>query len=342
MKRFLEKFKEVLLLGNKEVWLKKLQAVLKKKDYLIFFIFLMISTGFWFLNALRDDYFTTFSYPVRFVNSPENETIVETSDTSVKLRVRANGFAILRQYVGNRFLPVNYDVSQMRRVTKDGMNYAYLLSRDQKNMVLDQLFLGMDLVDMQPDTIFLKLEKVIEKDVPIILNGEIGYEKQFMPSGPVVFRPDIVTVSGPVSIIDTLHAVYTQFLTIDRLRDTLQRSIKLQHIKDISINRTDVIITFPVEPFSEKTLQIPLEVMGLPDSLWLKTFPSEIELTFRAGLSRFERISPSDFRAVVDAEIALGEGRPPRLRVRMEKVPENIQSVDFTPLFVEYLIEKRR
>jgi hypothetical protein len=107
MKRFLEKFKEVLLLGNKEVWLKKLQAVLKKKDYLIFFIFLMISTGFWFLNALRDDYFTTFSYPVRFVNSPENETIVETSDTSVKLRVRANGFAILRQYVGNRFLPVN-------------------------------------------------------------------------------------------------------------------------------------------------------------------------------------------------------------------------------------------
>ncbi|WP_026473055.1 CdaR family protein [Alkaliflexus imshenetskii] len=314
----------------------------KNRDAFVFFIFLMISTAFWFLNALRDDYITEFSYPVRFVNIPDNQTIVDASDTKINLRVRANGYTILRQFVTSTFLPVSYDVSQLRRINRNGDNQAFILSRDQYSVIAGQLLLGVEVLSIYPDTVFVALEKVLKKTVPIKLNAEIGFEKQFLLAGDISFQPESVVITGPQSIVDTITSVYTKSFSVDRLRDTLYRQVSLDLVRGLSYSHNRAKVTIPVEPFSEKVLSIPIEVPGLPDSLRLKTFPSQVSVTFRAGISQFERISDSDFRAVIDVESALGTERPHRLRVRLETTPTGIQSVDISPLFVEYLIERVR
>src|SRR5690554_3856254 len=97
---------------HKKWWL-KLKQILSKRDAYVFLVFLLISTAFWFLNALRDDYVTDFSYPVRFVNVPQNEIIVDGMSQKVDLKIKASGFTILRQRLNSSFVPVVYDISQM-------------------------------------------------------------------------------------------------------------------------------------------------------------------------------------------------------------------------------------
>ncbi|WP_157482418.1 hypothetical protein [Geofilum rubicundum] len=96
----------------------KLKQILSKRDAYVFLVFLLISTGFWFLNALRDDYVTDFTYPVRFVNVPPNEIVVEGKNQKVDLKIKASGFTILRQRLSSSFIPVVYDISQMNRLDR--------------------------------------------------------------------------------------------------------------------------------------------------------------------------------------------------------------------------------
>lgn len=331
-------FKEM---DHKKRWL-KLKEIHNKRDAYVFLVFLLISTAFWFLNALRDDYVTNFSYPVRFVNVPHNEIIVDGMDQKVELKIMATGFTILRQRLNSSFVPVVYDISQMRRLVRGDQNLAYVLSRSQLGSVRDQLLVGMELVDINPDTLFLVLDQLMDRKVPVVLNGEIDFEKQFILADSIRFSPDSVTISGPASVIDTIHVVYSKYLVTEKLKDNFSKKVLLQKHPSVKLSHNEAIITIQVEPFSEKSFNVPIVVTGLPDSLRMKTFPSSVEVTFRAGMSQFEKISPDDFRALVDAGEVLKAERPNRLRVRFDKVPTNIQSYDFSPIFVEYFLEMQQ
>ena len=327
---------------DKKKRLLKLKQILSNRDAYIFLVFLLISTAFWFLNALRDDYLTNFTYPVRFINVPQNEIIVDGMHQKVDLKVKASGFSILRQRLNSSFVPVFYDISQMRRLVRNDQNMAYVLSRSQLGNVRDQLLVGMELVDINPDTLFLIMDQLMDRKVPVLLNGDIGFEKQFILADSVRFSPDSVTVTGPASIVDTISAVYSKHLVIDKLKENYSKKVSLEKYPSVKVSHNEVIITILVEPFSEKSFSVPIMVSGLPDSLRMKTFPSSVEVTFRAGMSQFETISPDDFRALVDAGEVLKSDRPSRLRVRFDKVPGNIQSYDFSPIFVEYFLEMQR
>jgi hypothetical protein len=320
----------------------KLKQILSKRDAYVFLVFLLISTAFWFLNALRDDYVTDFSYPVRFVNVPHNEIVVDGMDQKVDIRIKASGFTILRQRINSSPVPVVYDISQMSRLDRDDQNLAYVLSRSQLGRVRDQLLVGMELVDINPDTLFLAMDRLMDRKVPVVLDGQIDFEKQFILADSIRFSPDSVTITGPASIVDTITAVFSKHLVTEKLKDNYTKNILLQKYPSVETSHNEVTITILVEPFSEKSFSVPIMVMGLPDSLRMKTFPSSVEVTFRAGMSQFDKISPEDFIALVDAGDVFNAERPSRLRVRFDQVPKNIQSYDFTPIFVEYFLELQR
>jgi hypothetical protein len=322
--------------------LRKFRQILSKRDAYVFLVFLFISTAFWFLNALRDDYVTDFFYPVRFVNVPENEIIVDGMHQKVNLKIKASGFTILRQRLNSSFVPVVYDISQMRRLERNNQDLAYVLSRSQLGSVRDQLLVGMELVDINPDTLFLKMDQLMDRKVPVVLHGEIDFEKQFILADSVRFAPDSVTITGPASVVDTIAAVYSKFLVTEKLKDNYTKKIPLQKPHSVKISHNEATITILVEPFSEKSFSVPIMVVGLPDSLRMKTFPSSVMVTFRAGMSQFDKISPDDFIALVDAAEVFQSERPTRIRVRFDQVPDNIQSYDFTPIFVEYFLERQQ
>lgn len=338
MRKLFNKLKSVKSINLSD----ELQRLKRNRDIFIFFIFLIVSTTFWLLNALRETYVASFTFPVKYSNIPNNEIVVGQQNNVIQLRLKGTGFSILRQYLSSSMSSPTFDVSKHRRIQQNNSSRAFLLSREQRNYFVSQLYVGLELVEILPDTIFIDLQKLEKRKVPVKFNGNIKLEKQFLLSGAIVFDPDSVEVSGPKNVIDTLSAIFTRHFEYEKVRDTLVRSVSLLRPEGLTIGQKTTSMLIPVEPFSESSMLIPIEVIGLADSLRGKTFPSEISLTFRTGLSKFEKISESDFRAIVDASVAFSEEKPTRLRVRIDKSPQGIYAMDYSPIFVEYLIERKR
>jgi hypothetical protein len=113
------------------------------------------------------------------------------------------------------------------------------------------------------------------------------------------------------------------------------------NIEGVKLSDNKASVTIPVEPFTESTVQVPIIPQNVPDSLRLKAFPPEITVSFRVSLSRFEDIKAGDFLATIHFTDELINDNNQRLKVKLEKYPEGLYFIDYSPLFVEYLLEKR-
>jgi hypothetical protein len=324
-------------------WIRdRVNRLRQDKNVLVFLIFLVIATGFWFLNALRKEYTATLDFPVKFVNIPENKMLPDDFKSRIEVKVRAVGFVILRYQLSNTFLPLTFNVSEMQPLKTEAGEGVYTLTSGDRNKIVGQLSQGMELIDVKPDTLFVPLAEKSNKRVPVKVSADIGFEKQYLLSGPIMVQPDSVMISGPKQVIDTIKYIQTRRLKLEGLSDSISTVIPLIIPSQVKVSDKKVTATIPVEPFTELVLRIPLRVYGLPDSLRIKTFPSEIQVSCRIGMSKYGTIDESRFLAVVDASPVLRKDRPDRLKVRLDKAPSNVESLSFSPIFVEYLLEKNR
>ncbi|WP_016775931.1 CdaR family protein [Anaerophaga thermohalophila] len=331
--------KYLKILGWIRDWFNRLR---QDKNVVVFLVFLVIATGFWFLNALRKEYTATLSYPVKFVNIPEDKMLPDDFKSRIEVKVRAVGFVILRYQLSNTFLPLTFNVSEMQPLKTEAGEGVYTLTSGEHNKIVGQLSQGMELIDVNPDTLFVPLAEKSSKRVPVRVSADIGFEKQYLQAGPILVQPDSVMISGPKQVIDTVKYIETRELQLEGLADSISTVIPLIIPSQVKASEKRVTAIVPVEPFTELNLRIPLRVYGLPDSLRIKTFPSEIQVSFRVGMSKYGTIDESQFHAVVDASPVLREDRPDRLKVRLDKAPSNVESLSFSPIFVEYLLEKTR
>lgn len=325
--------------GIVRLWFDQLK---QDKNLVVFLIFLVISTGFWFLNALRKEYTATLSYPVKFVDLPENKMLPEDFRGRIEVKVKAVGFVILRYQLSNAFLPLTFSVSEMQSLkTASGEEGVFTITSTEKNKIAGQLSQGMELIDISPDTLFVPLAEKGNARVPVKILADIGFQKQYLQAGEIMVQPDSVTISGPKSIVDTIRFIQTRKVDLQGLSDTVTTNVPLVIPPRVKSSVKKVTATIPVEPFTEINLKIPLRIYGLPDSLRIKTFPSSIQVSFRVGISKYGTIDESHFSAVIDASPVLRSDRPERLKVRLDKAPINIESLSFSPIFVEYLLEKK-
>ncbi len=323
--------------------IKELLLSLKSnRDLLVFVVFLLLSTGLWFLNALRKDFVTTIEYPVRYNDFPDDFILLGDPQTQVQLKIRSLGYNLLPYHFGKIISPENLKVSGFKRIHKGNAEGAYVLTRDLKNVFTKNLTNGIDLLEIYPDTLFVLFEKKERKKVPVRFSSDLKFKPQYYQSGEILIKPDSVEVSGPSTLIDTINYVYTEKKVFEELSDSLIRNISLVSYDKLICNPGRVVVNIPVEPFTQKEITIPLNSINVPDSLRLKCFPSEINVSFNVAVSRFNSVSASDFKAEVDFNSNISSALPDRLKVKLISMPEGIKNIDYSPLFVECLFEKAK
>lgn len=317
------------------------QDLKEDRNLFIFLIFLVLSTGFWFLNALQKDYTTTVEFPVRFTNIPEGFILKENKTKELQLKVEAGGFNILRYHLNTSFDELTINVSDMKQLRDDNKAEFYLVASKFSRSINEQLSNGVSLLEVTPDTLFIDLSPLKIKKVPVSASIETQFEKQYLQGGKLIISPDSVTVSGDAVIVDSVREVFTEHTVLYNLKDTLVTNLSLVNIEGVELSTDKVSVTIPVEPFTESTVQVPIIPQNVPDSLRLKAFPPEITVSFRVSLSRFEDIKAGDFLATIHFTDELINDNNQRLKVKLEKYPEGLYFIDYSPLFVEYLLEKR-
>ena len=306
----------------------------KSREFFVFLFFFFIAAGFWLLQTLNNDYETEFSIPVKLKNVPENVVITSEPVTEVRVRVRDKGTVLLNYMLGKSFYPVVLDFETYGRMG----NHVRVYGSQIRKRVTGQLNASTSLLSMKPDTLEFYYSTGVSKTLPVKLRGKVSAGGQYyLPD--TVFTPDSVRVYAPSGVFDTMTVAYTEFLSLEGINDTLKREVALSAPKGVKFVPASVRLMLPVDVYTEKTVEVPLQGLDFPPGKVLRAFPSKVKVSFQVGMSRFRQITAEDFHLQVsyDELVRLDNEK---YTVKLKELPAGVSHVRFNPPQVDFLIEQ--
>ena len=307
----------------------------KSREFLIFLFFILVSFSFWLLQVLNDEYETELSIPIRMKQVPENVVLTSSLPSEMKVSVKDRGTVLVNYLLGQTFYPVTIDFEDYA----DRGNQVRFLSRSLDKRISSQFNQSTKLLSVKPDTLELIYTRAKAKKVPVRLRGEVKAERQFYISD-IVYSPDSVMVYAPNEILDTITAAYTENLYLEQVADTTHRRVNLKPVKGARFTPSYNDVTFYVDIYSEKSVEVPVMGINFPDDKTLRTFPSKVQVTFQVGLSQFKHVTEEGFKVVVDYHALEGNGDE-KCKLHLLESPANVTHVRINPKEIDYIIEQK-
>lgn len=306
----------------------------KSREFLIFLFFFIIAGGFWLLQTLNKDYEAEFAIPVRLKGIPNNIVLTSEPASELRIKVKDKGTVLLNYMLAKSFYPVNLDFDDYSKSN----NHVRIFASEFEKKILSQLNASTRLLSIKPDTLEYIYSTGKSKLVPVRLQGKVAAARQYYISD-TVYSPDSVLVYAPKRILDTITAAYTDRLELEGVADTLKQRVPLASVKGAKFVPGAVELTFPVDIYTEKTVEVPVYGVNFPADKLLRTFPSKVKITFQVGLGRFRSIKASDFVLNISYEDLIKSGSD-KYTMKLKSIPTGVSHVRIVPPQVDFLIEQ--
>lgn len=130
----------------------------------IFIVCLVISVFLWAIVRLSKDYYYTFNYHLTYTQIPGNFSLVNCSDSTLNLQVKAQGF----DFFSEKFLfrkTRHFDVS-LRNIKiryYDSHYYGIMLTESIMKDIASETNFFSDVYSIHPDTLFFEFNKRLPK-----------------------------------------------------------------------------------------------------------------------------------------------------------------------------------
>lgn len=307
----------------------------KWKETLIFFAFVLLAFGFWYLQSLQQDYEIEISIPVGYRNVPPEISFTDSIPHKITARVRDKGSILLNYSFGRTFAPIEVNMKDMP--IDNGS-----LTVERKDIEADlykQLLATTQLISFAPSQIELTYSRRMEKEIPVSFDGNIQVAPGFHRSGDILISPRTVQVYAVQSVLDTLKEVKTVYTEIKKANKTLTRTVHMQPVNGVSYSPESVTVTIPIEEFTEKTLDVPVEVTDVPGEYIVRLFPQTVKVICSVPLSRFKDLTADLFTIRVPfAE--LEQNLTGTTNIQLSKQPDWIRSATLSPNRIEFILEQ--
>jgi len=311
---------------------------------LIFLFFLFLSTVFWFLNALNRESIAYISYPIKYVNFPEDKVLLNDVPSNLSLQVKSDGYNILKNKLSTPSVPVVLNVrsSYLHKAndTSAAPNKYYILTNVIKDEIANQIGSESELLDISPDSLIFQFGDIVHKKFKVKPCVSVETKQQYMLQSKVRAKPESVIVYGPTFILDTLSHINTECKAYKNINETISKEIPLKRINYLRYEPEKVTVTIPVEQYTEANLKIPIYIRNLPDSLSIKTFPENINVSYLVGLSNYDRVNQTMFRAEINFDSIITNAQS-QVAVSLNEKPNFVRLVDYHPKRVEFIIEEK-
>ncbi len=320
---------------------KKVKNLLRRaqsKELLTFLFFLGLSFVFWLLQSINEDNEAKYKVDVRYENIPSDIILASDLTDQIDVSIKDKGVSLLSYALGKRLKPITINVAYRIR---DKADKVFTVSQsDLADKLKNQLSSASEIISIVPSPLVVKFEQLQSKMLPVRFDGKIDFARQFQLSGAIKLTPDSMEVYASQAILDTLTAIYTSDASISNVNDTLRMSVPLEPINNVKFDHTTVKLYAPVSEYTEKTLQVPINVVGLPDSLMLRTFPSEIKVSCIVDIHNFKGVQANQFRLEIDyADIKYNH--TDHLPVKVATHPTTVTNIRLIPNNVDYILEEK-
>jgi len=195
-------------------------------------------------------------------------------------------------------------------------------------------------LSIKPDSLVFNFSKIISRKIKVKPNLKLTFENQYSLIHTPSTLPDSILVSGPKNIIDTLKYIKTEFQDYSKLSHSVEKMVSLQPVPGLIQALTEVYLTIPVEQNTEVTFDVPIRIVNKPSEIVLKTFPGNVKVSCRIGLSKYKNLDYSAFHAFINYDKV--SFKDARLPVSLEGPANIVLSVNYTPREVEYILEHEK
>lgn|GEM_PF-5075297 len=261
----------------------------------LFIACLAVSFTVWLLNALSEQHPSEIDVQLQYVNLPNNKVAATPLTENLKLSVFAPGFNLLRYSIFNspQRLLINYERYEN----------ANLIPSNQLILPLNEQ-LKMNILDIQPEFLNLNFEEKLSKKVPIQISYGLNFAPSHFLSGEIEIFPSEVNVIGPRSNIRNIEYWETDSLILKDVKTAQKGELKLRPPQNfnVSLDPTQCTYQFEVDNWTEKQLEIPIEILNLPDSLFVYLSPKTATVSLQLPMSAYETYIPELFQVVADYE----------------------------------------
>ncbi len=171
--------------------------------------------------------------------------------------------------------------------------------------------------------------------------SNFSFVNQFGIANDIEVIPEYVTLSGPEQELKKISEWPTDTLALMNMQSTTGARVAMAQnkLKNVNIFPTSAEVKVPVDEFTEKTIELPLNVINNKEYYSVKLYPKKVKVTFLVALSKYQQINENFMDAVVD----LSEWKDlnhNQLRVKLPRFPEYCKLVRISPEKVDFIIEK--
>lgn len=305
------------------------------KKLRVFLLFLFLSFLFWTLIKLSREYISEVEFGLVYTDVPKNKLIQNEPAEKINLTLKTSGFKLLRYGIKQKSL--EYTLTEIDK--KSGSEY-YSETSSNINFLQAQLSAETVVLNAEPDTLFFDLGVRKSKEVKVVSEVSFEFKTGFNFVQPFEIEPQMVTISGPEKVIDTINEVYTENITLQDLSTSFSREVGVRAPSDaVEISQQQVKVLGEVDKITDGSFTIPFEVINLPRNYLISTYPKEVKVVFQVALKDFNKIPENSFRVQCDYKQSEDNNLDYLIPQVIEK-PEIIFDVKVIPNKIEFLIKK--
>ena len=306
--------------------------LMKERFFSILFFSLFFGILVWISVNLGSEFQAVIEVPCAIENLPDDIAVSDALPSSLKIKVKGNGWAILQASVmpNLEFL----------------LDFAHITAKDT-------LFFGtaiherinfpgnLVVVSSAPESILIRVDQKISKTVPIIPIVHSQFRQGFDIVGPVKSIPEKVTLYGSRSLLSSIHNWSTKSITLFDVFAPTSVGVQLSDSMQLEIekNVATATIEFDVQTIAERTFKnIPISVNLVPSNREVFIIPNSITIIVRSGVYTISQISEKNFSAYIDYKDILLDTSG--YIVPTFILPEHVKIVQMQPEHLQYVIRK--
>ena len=293
-----------------------------------------IAFVFWLFTKLSYPFRSQVSIKVEY-NLSKDKVLALPAPELIDINIEASGWELLKFYFVKKKYVIDVDVSDNSPKT---LNAAAL-----KAKLLSQFPENVSIIEINPDLIQFKPEDFAVKKVPVKVDNQLQLSAQFILKDSLKVYPDSVEIRGPVSIVNSIESWQTNPINFNALESSFTKKIYLKKHpnKAIRLVPDQVDVEGTVEQITEKSLEVDIVKLGVPDSLLLVLLPQKVKISCIVGLSDFDLISPNDFRVTADfSKVKLNDRTT--VRLELEDYPGFVDKIRMQPKEVDFIIRSKK
>lgn len=309
---------------------------LKKRKVKVFLLFLACSTLAWLINTLSQSFVSNTNFVLEYANTPEEFLLVKTPKAAIDVRLRAIGFQFVAFELRKR--KVQIDLSKVNVLN----GRYYILPKVYRKQIDNQLPNSTEVLEMENDTLFVELIKLVVKEVPVIPRTTVDLAANYMLDGPIRVEPPQVTITGPKNEVDSITAIRTSIINMENIKDDFAQEHGLVLNKDLKKSKvTPSIVTISgrVLRFSEKVLSVPVQMVNVPEGVKVRMFPDEVKVLCQGTIDALKDLDSEDFNIICDYD-QIESANANRLPLRMETFPDRLSKATLLTKEVEFILRR--